>query len=106
MATFTGAARERSPDRLDSLVWSCDRLLRQNFGATVPAKFARYLPDPEVKDLPDIGELTREDPQVPGAVRRLASTHGIKAGEWGLEDFEPRNPDEVPQESPNIHRWH
>lgn len=91
MATFTGAAGERSPDRLDSLVWSCDRLLRQNFGATIPAKFAKYAKTDEEKAYPDIDDLTREDPVSINAVRRLASAHGIKAGEWALEDFEPQD---------------
>jgi phage terminase large subunit-like protein len=32
MATFTGAAKERSPDRLDSLVWAATPALTRDFG--------------------------------------------------------------------------
>src|ERR1017187_1400351 len=38
MATFTGAARERSPDRLDALTWACTPFLNYDLGFPDPYK--------------------------------------------------------------------
>jgi predicted phage terminase large subunit-like protein len=43
MATFTGAVDERSPDRLDSLVWAIHPFLPQSFETSaIPGGFRRY----------------------------------------------------------------
>jgi hypothetical protein len=83
MATFTGAHGERSPDRLDSLVWALTPFLRRVFGPpghAVPRKWAASA------ELAMAGE-----PPYSQARRRLASAHGgaYASRKWTLEDFAP-----------------
>ena len=91
MATFTGAAGERSPDRLDSLVWAITPYLNLSFGPMVSAATHKW----EVgKDLEDIG-VTQEE----RAMRRLrGKVHGgvfNQSPDWDLESFAPQSDDDM-----------
>lgn len=99
MCTFTGAEGERSPDRLDSLVWACTPFLN--------ASFSQGSQQPEARQWAFAAELDQlvpaEQPGSPGsgARRRLAQAHGgLMDGAvpaWSLEEFAPQDgirPDE------------
>lgn len=101
MATFTGAAGEKSPDRLDSLVWATSVFLNKTFGQPVaPSGVRRHAAQ---KEIDRIGE----DP-VLGKTRRavLAQANGgAYAGRdqgWDLDDFAPQHDDdEHPDPNPD-----
>jgi phage terminase large subunit-like protein len=85
MATFTGARGERSPDRLDSLVWSLWSYLKMNLGIP-PGKGGPH-PWAVAKELELAGA-----PADPVNRKRLASAHGGlmgRADQWGLDSFGP-----------------
>jgi phage terminase large subunit-like protein len=91
MATFTGAADERSPDRLDSLVWACHSFLNATFEENpVRAGVRRWA---AAEELDAIG--TSPSAAVPA--RRLKGAHGglldHAAGDWDLEGFAPKDSD-------------
>lgn len=85
MATFTGAQGERSPDRLDSLVWAAHSYLRTSFGPpgrSGPRDWAAK------KDLDEITAHLED----PGGRRRLREGHGAEWGGsdgWDLDSFAP-----------------
>lgn len=93
MATFTGASDEKSPDRLDSLVWACTPFLRSTFEETASTVNGarQWAAARELEDL---------TPVQPGA-RRLKGAHGgllTAEPEWDLPDFAPQeDPDREPQ---------
>jgi predicted phage terminase large subunit-like protein len=112
MATFTGAHGERSPDRLDSLVWAMTPFLRRVFGPpghAVPRRWAA------VAELDAAG--TPPERQM---WKRLASAHGghFKEQTWDLNSFAPKDwdLDDLPpelvggrmlgQERNNVRLWH
>ena len=79
MATFTGAQGERSPDRLDSLVWAMSPLLKRNFGPP-----GRHGARPWA-DQAQLDDMT--SPVHSRARRRLAQAHGgvyADPGTWDL----------------------
>jgi predicted phage terminase large subunit-like protein len=88
MATYTGALGEKSPDRLDSLVWAATRFLKETMDRPGPGA------DRNVHDWAGKVELERmtmsaED----SARRRLASSHGgayANDEEWSLDSFAPQ----------------
>ena len=87
MATFTGAADERSPDRLDSLVWACTMFLNSTFEAVAPVATAHKWAAAE--------EIESAAPKPPDGVsrRRFKGAHGGLLDEkpWALEDFAPQD---------------
>lgn len=90
MATFTGAADERSPDRLDSLVWACTPFLQSSFSETqVKAGVRKWAAAEEIED---IGQ-----PATGVSRRRIKGAHGglldHAEGEWDLESFAPTDSD-------------
>jgi phage terminase large subunit-like protein len=102
MATFTGATGERSPDRLDSLVWAVTPYLRHTFGPP-----GRHGPR-DWAFMTEVNQWTRP----PGAqlARRLAGAHGgAYAGErkWSLDDFAPADDDQATRQGPraNVKAW-
>jgi phage terminase large subunit-like protein len=93
MATFTGAQGERSPDRLDSLVWACDPYLRRSLG---PPGKGGPRPWAAQKDLAEIGQSPEEMLKTRARHRRLAGVHGPHypsdgSDPWDLESFAPRD---------------
>jgi phage terminase large subunit-like protein len=101
MATFTGAQGERSPDRLDSLVWACTPFLNTYTGPPVEGGPRRWAASREL-DLVGTGAVNH-------ARQRLAQAHGgaYAGGEaWSLDEFAPKDPDEDGRpEHPNVRRW-
>lgn len=89
MCSYTGAQGERSPDRLDSLVWGCWLFLDAWFGPPVPGGVRRWALPAELE-----GEFGRieDEPEIPGR-KRLAGVHGgaydRQEGDWGLDGFAP-----------------
>jgi phage terminase large subunit-like protein len=86
MATFTGAQGERSPDRLDSLVWACHPYLRRTFGPPGKSGPRDWAAKAELDAFGVPGELQ--------ARRRLAGAHGgayAGSANWDLDSFAPRD---------------
>ena len=73
MVNFTGAQGERSPDRLDALVWALSEFTRQEFGPPAPDHLDRAVPYPGqaaasydfVEQVPNAGASYAEDGAVP-----------------------------------------
>jgi phage terminase large subunit-like protein len=104
MVTFTGATKERSPDRLDSLVWGCDPFKGMTMGKPVHAKPVKYAQDDAEKDYPAIEELTAPDRESQARKRRkpLPAQNGVNPDPaWALEDFAPKDPDDLPGQPSN-----
>lgn len=103
MATFTGAADERSPDRLDSLVWACHPFLTASFEETATKGGARRWA--AARELDTMGEGTEGISR-----RRLKGAHGGQldhaSGNWDLDDFAPRDDDEPVRPRGNVSGWH
>ncbi|MGH3300971.1 MAG: terminase large subunit domain-containing protein [Streptosporangiaceae bacterium] len=114
MCTFTGAQGERSPDRLDSLVWSLNEYLPMYFGPPVKGGVRQWAVQAEMGELTGSGG-TR-------AQRKLASAHGGLLTKpltepdfgdgWDYDSFAPQSDDKIPAEvdhdvgpRPNVHRW-
>jgi Terminase RNaseH-like domain len=89
MATFTGAQGERSPDRLDSLVWALSPFLRRAFGPPGHASPRKWAAAEDI-------EAAGTPPDV-RARRRLAGAHGgvYRSRKWSLEDFAPADDSQV-----------
>lgn len=111
MCSFTGAAGERSPDRLDSLVWGCTPFLDMWFGPPVKGGKREWI---RADDLDTGTDITGHLPDVtfaqPGtrAQRRLAEAHdGAYDGEkdWGLDSFAPADDEKTNGQSPNRRDW-
>lgn len=113
MATFTGAQGERSPDRLDSLVWSMDPFRNVTFGPAQPAGKREWAAqEGELLEAAggDLG--LPEDRQPSRADRRLAEAHGglldRQAGDWSLDGFGPQDDKAEPQRTGprrNVKAW-
>ncbi|HYK70454.1 MAG TPA: terminase family protein [Streptosporangiaceae bacterium] len=90
MATFTGAQGERSPDRLDSLVWAMSPFLRRAFGPPGRANPRRWA---AAEELETVGE-----PAYSKMRRRLSQAHGgVYAGrQWTIDEFAPADDDKQP----------
>jgi phage terminase large subunit-like protein len=108
MCSFTGAQGERSPDRLDSLVWATWLFLDTWFGPPVAAGVRRWKLPAELE-----GEFGRieDQPSHPGQ-RRLQGAHGglldRSEGDWTVDGFAPAG---VNEEEPHgtgraeVHSW-
>jgi predicted phage terminase large subunit-like protein len=102
MATFTGAARERSPDRLDSCVWSMTPFLNYDLGMPDPYKLGakRWAQSRELDAMAGSQTLFRR--------RVIAGNYGENTtrqpGAWDLDTFAPQ--DDVGQGNrPNVKQW-
>jgi phage terminase large subunit-like protein len=114
MVTFTGAAGERSPDRLDSLVWACHPFLKMSMGKPQPAKVIKYAQSDAEAELPGVEDLIKDGASPrPSARRRLAAAHkGAYPDQgWEVDSFAPRSPDDAIEQPGthgdrgNIQRW-
>jgi len=93
MATFTGAAGEKSPDRLDSLVWAASKFLRDTFGPPGTPGVRKWAGSAE---LDAVGQS--EDSRMR---RRLAGAHGgayngqqtPESAPWDLDGWAPQEDD-------------
>ena len=90
MATFTGAAGEKSPDRLDSLVWGASKFLRDTFGPPGKTGVRKWAGNQELND---IGQS--EDAQMR---RRMRGAHGgaydretPESAPWSVDGFAPED---------------
>jgi phage terminase large subunit-like protein len=101
MATFTGATGERSPDRLDSLVWALTPYLRRSFGPPGPHGSRRWAGYEELRDTGTAPEDILR--------RRLAGAHGGRyaSRKWDLDDFAPQPDDQTarPGGRANVKAW-
>lgn len=104
MCSFTGAANERSPDRLDSLCWAVHPFLKSSFDTRgVPASVRRWAASQ------DLEEFSKPLGQLPS--RRLAYAHGGAYDQdqrWDLESFAPKDgegDDQDRPERPNVRSW-
>lgn len=83
MATFTGAAGERSPDRLDSLVWAMSKFLRETFGP--PGKAGkREWAGAEGLEFAGLGEEARGHRKM----RQVAERAVPEGAPWGVDGFD------------------
>jgi phage terminase large subunit-like protein len=91
MATFTGAQGERSPDRLDSLVWALTPYLRYSFGPPGRSGPRPWAAQAEIE--------AQSTPPSQAIRRRLHNVHGggyAGDGKWDLESFAPQDDDAAP----------
>ena len=102
MATFTGAQGERSPDRLDSLVWGMTPYLKRSFGPPGPHGARRWAGFEELRDASISPEQILR--------RRLSGAHGgvYSQQPWSLDDFAPADDDQVDRAASraNVKTWH
>ena len=102
MCCFVGAARDRSPDRLDSLTWSCTPFLNYDLGFPDPYKLGakRWAQSRELDAMAGSQTLFRR--------RVIAGNYGENTtrqpGAWDLDTFAPQ--DDTGQGSrPNVKQW-
>lgn len=107
MATFTGAQGERSPDRLDSLVWSMSPFLKRDFGPVGRAGVRRWAAQADLDAMGATPEARLR--------RRLAGIGqrddtGVNASDsWDLDSFAAQDDDGQVKAGTgprgNIRRW-
>lgn len=111
MCSFTGAAGERSPDRLDSLVWGCYPFLDTWFGPPVAGGKREWIRADDLDTGTDVtGHLADStfSPTGTRAQRRLAEAHGGAydgGSDWSLDTFAPAEDDTPNGQSPNRREW-
>lgn len=103
MATFTGAAGEKSPDRLDSLVWGASKFLRETFG---PPGRSGKVPWASAQGL--AATAGTEETRMAQRMREVAqrAAQGLEDAPWDLDGFAPgedRNGDRPPRG--NVRNW-
>lgn len=97
MCTFTGAKDEKSPDRLDSLVWACTPFLRHTFETSpIPGGPKRY------QALADLDGLVAESEQWARKAARMRDRIRPRTG-----DGEPDDSllEQTRTSRPNVHQW-
>lgn len=86
MATFTGAAGERSPDRLDSLVWAASPFLKRDFGPPGRHGVRRWAAQAELDEM---------DKSPEARLRRRIAGIGVlerdRSEDWDLDSFGPQD---------------
>jgi phage terminase large subunit-like protein len=105
LVTFTGAAGERSPDRLDSLVWACTPFLDHDFDFSgIP-----HVPGGRRYALSDELDAMTRDPadryrRRSAAPQQRTEPHAGRRGGWDTDSFAPADDDGRPAR-PNVHAW-
>jgi phage terminase large subunit-like protein len=91
MATFTGAQGEKSPDRLDSLVWGASKFLRETFGA--PGRPGKR-PWAAQQGLSET--VATEDSRMQKRMREVheRAVRGLEDAPWDLDGFAPGEADD------------
>jgi phage terminase large subunit-like protein len=103
LATFTGAQGERSPDKLDSLVWSLTPFLNASFGPPGSPGVRRWAGAAELESMgrsPE--EAMRKRRQVPGAPG--GRQEAPEDAPWSLDGFAPGDEADRPQRG-NVRTW-
>jgi phage terminase large subunit-like protein len=85
MATFTGVAGEKSPDRLDSLCWSLTPFLKTSFGPPGTAGVRRWAGS-EQMDTAALGEEARAHRKMREIAERGNTPDGAP---WDIDGFAP-----------------
>lgn len=102
MVTFTGAAGERSPDRLDSLTWGATPLLNTSFGPPGAGGIRKWAGAQQLADM-GVSEETK-------AHRRMREIQekagpGIEDAPWDLDGFGPQDEREARPNRGNVRSW-
>lgn len=104
MVTFTGAAGERSPDRLDSLVWAITPFLNHDFdlsGKPRPPATRQYA---SARELDDMARDPRERLRQRRASPSQQQDQPRQPGGWDVDSFAPQDDDARPTRA-NVHSW-
>jgi phage terminase large subunit-like protein len=101
MATFTGGAGEKSPDRLDSLVWAASKFLRETFGAPGAPGVRQWA---GAQNLSEMG--VSEETKAHRRMREIAGrgTEGLEDAPWDLDGFAPGDEQDRPTRG-NVRSW-
>lgn len=108
MCSFTGAQGERSPDRLDSLVWGCWLSLEAWFGPPVRAGKREWHPADDLDAGTDVHRHLPEvlaEPARPRGQRQGGAYDNRK--EWDDADWAPQDdrPNEPTGRTGSVKRW-
>lgn len=106
MATFTGGQGERSPDRLDSLVWALSPFLKKSFGPPGRHGPRKWAAQAELDQLTAPGQSPRARKALAGHV--TSGAYSDESDDWGLDGFAPRAGDETRERTGprgNIKSW-
>lgn len=98
LVTFTGAAGERSPDRLDSAVWACSPFLDHDFDVSA----SRRPPGPRHWAVHDELERMTQDPSA--RMRARLGQDYDREDNWSADSFAPQADDGRP-DRPNVRSW-
>lgn len=103
MATFTGAAGEKSPDRLDSLVWSLTPFLNVSFGPSGSPGKREWAGSREMSTA-GLGEEARAHRKMREIAERGRTPEGAP---WDLDGFGPQDDDQRPEggRRGNLRAW-
>lgn len=109
MATFTGAAGERSPDRLDSLVWALTPYLKRDFGPPGHAGVRRWAGQIDLDRVGLGDDQVRNRRELIGHKSSLAAYDAPddESGHWDVESFGPQPDDSQAAAGPrgNVKSW-
>lgn len=105
MVTFTGAAGERSPDRLDSLVWAMTRYLRETFEPIRGKSVQKWAAS---QDLAQVA--ISQDERMQARRRRVAERAQPRVPaygeeEWAVDDWAPQDDTGREDGRGNVHPW-
>jgi hypothetical protein len=98
LVTFTGAAGERSPDRLDSAVWAVSPFLDHDFDLSA----SRRPPGP--RQWAVHGELERMTQDPAARMRARPGQDYDREDNWSADSFAPQADDGRP-DRPNVRSW-
>jgi phage terminase large subunit-like protein len=102
MATFTGAAGEKSPDRLDSLVWGASKFLRETWGPPGAPGVRKWASSQALADT-----VSTEEARGHRKMRDVQerAVKGIEDAPWDLDGFGPQDDSETPARHNNVKQW-
>jgi phage terminase large subunit-like protein len=96
MATFTGAQGEKSPDRLDSLVWGASKFLRETFGDVPAGTGKKNWPGRQGMADAIVTEEGRTRQRMHEVHERAAMAEDLAGAPWGLDGFAPQDDQDGP----------
>lgn len=104
MVTFTGADGERSPDRLDSLVWAATPFLSVSLGAPGQGGIRKWAGSQELADMGVTGEAKAHKRMREIQGRAAEAPEDAPWGLDGLDGFAPADERELPTRG-NVRSW-